>query len=93
MGSQRDNFRATVDRYDGPGGLSNWLDEAACREVGPEPFYPEAGESARYAKAVCRVCRVRAECLTLEASLPTASRDFGVWGGLTPRERERLPKR
>ena len=50
---------------------------------------PEKGGSTREAKKVCRGCEVRAECL--EYALEHDER-FGIWGGLSERERRRLKR-
>ncbi len=62
---------------------------ALCKEVDPGCFFPERGQSTAPAKAVCRRCPVREECLTL-----ALARDerFGVWGGLSEPERRALHK-
>jgi WhiB family transcriptional regulator, redox-sensing transcriptional regulator len=64
-----------------------WMDRALCAETDPEAFFPEKGGSTRDAKLVCRSCEVRAECL--EYALANDER-FGIWGGLSERERRRL---
>ena len=61
--------------------------EALCAETDPEAFFPEKGGSTRDAKRVCTGCTVRAECL--EFALANDER-FGIWGGLSERERRRL---
>lgn len=66
-----------------------WADLALCAETDPEAFFPEKGGSTREAKKVCRACPVRAECL--EYALVTDQR-FGIWGGLSERERRRLKR-
>jgi WhiB family redox-sensing transcriptional regulator len=66
-----------------------WMDRALCAETDPEAFFPEKGGSTREAKQVCRSCEVRAECL--EYALANDER-FGIWGGLSERERRRLKK-
>jgi len=58
-----------------------------CAQTDPEVFFPEKGGSVREAKAVCAGCPVRAQCL--EHALAHDER-FGVWGGLSERERRRL---
>jgi WhiB family transcriptional regulator, redox-sensing transcriptional regulator len=73
-----------------PGGDGSWMDEALCAETDPEAFFPERGGSTREAKRVCNGCPVRAECL--EYALTNDER-FGVWGGLSERERRRLRRR
>jgi len=71
---------------DDTGGMS-WQDIALCAQTDPEAFFPEKGGSTREAKKVCRSCDVRTECL--EYALEHDER-FGIWGGLSERERRRL---
>lgn len=66
-----------------------WQDRALCAETDPEAFFPEKGGSTQEAKRVCRGCDVRAECL--EYALGNDER-FGIWGGLSERERRRLKR-
>jgi WhiB family transcriptional regulator, redox-sensing transcriptional regulator len=67
--------------------LDDWREWALCAEVDPDAFFPEKGASTRAAKAICRRCLVKVECL--RAALTNDER-FGVWGGLSDRERRRL---
>jgi hypothetical protein len=71
-----------MSRYD-------WELRGLCREVDPEIFFPEQGESNKDAKRICARCDVREQCLAaaLEREEP-----FGVWGGLNTRQRRRLLK-
>ena len=64
-----------------------WRLDALCAETDPEAFFPEKGGSTREAKRVCTGCAVRVECL--EYAL-TSDERFGIWGGLSERERRRL---
>ena len=64
-----------------------WRQQAACRGVEAEVFYPASEEEADVAKAICSVCSVRQACL--EYALAKRERE-GVWGGATERERRRL---
>jgi WhiB family redox-sensing transcriptional regulator len=64
-----------------------WQDRALCAQTDPEAFFPEKGGSVREAKAVCRGCEVRAECLAY--ALEHDER-FGIWGGLSENERRPL---
>jgi WhiB family redox-sensing transcriptional regulator len=66
-----------------------WLPDAACAQTDPEMFYPEKGGSTRQAKSVCGVCEVRADCLDYALA---NDEQFGIWGGLPPRERRKLAK-
>jgi WhiB family redox-sensing transcriptional regulator len=64
-----------------------WQAEAACRGTDPELFFPATDEEAGPAKQVCGGCPVRLACLAF--ALEREER-YGVWGGLTERERARL---
>ncbi len=66
-----------------------WRDLALCAQVDPELFFPEKGGSFRAAKRVCAGCEVRAECL--QDALDRREL-FGVWGGLSERERRKLAR-
>ncbi len=65
----------------------SWQDAANCLGVDPDLFFPERGASTREAKEVCRGCVVRLQCL--EFALVNGEK-FGIWGGLSERERRRL---
>jgi WhiB family transcriptional regulator, redox-sensing transcriptional regulator len=67
-----------------------WQERALCAQTDPEAFFPEKGGSTREAKQICNSCEVRAECL--EYALGHDER-FGIWGGLSERERRRLKRR
>jgi WhiB family redox-sensing transcriptional regulator len=67
-----------------------WQDRGLCAQTDPEAFFPEKGGSTREAKKVCLTCDVRQECL--EYALANDER-FGIWGGLSERERRKLKKR
>ena len=66
-----------------------WQDRALCAQTDPEAFFPEKGGSTREAKKICLGCEVRHECL--EYALEHDER-FGIWGGLSERERRRLKR-
>jgi WhiB family transcriptional regulator, redox-sensing transcriptional regulator len=65
----------------------SWQHKANCMGVDPELFFPERGASTREAKEVCRGCVVRSECL--EYALANGEK-FGIWGGLSERERRKV---
>jgi WhiB family redox-sensing transcriptional regulator len=67
---------------------ATWQDEANCRGMDADLFFPERGESTADAKAVCAVCPVKTECLDDALTSPTEK--FGIWGGPSERERRRL---
>ena len=62
-------------------------DSANCLGVDPDLFFPERGASTREAKEVCRGCVVQKDCL--EYALANGEK-FGIWGGLSERERRRI---
>jgi WhiB family redox-sensing transcriptional regulator len=68
----------------------SWQERALCAETDPEAFFPEKGGSTREAKKICTGCEVKADCL--EYALSNDER-FGIWGGLSERERRRLRRR
>lgn len=65
----------------------SWQDLANCKGVDPDLFFPERGASTRESKGVCKGCTVRDDCL--EYALDTGQK-FGIWGGLSERERRRI---
>jgi WhiB family redox-sensing transcriptional regulator len=67
----------------------SWQEQALCAETDPEAFFPEKGGSTREAKKICTGCEVKAQCL--EYALSNDER-FGIWGGLSERERRKLRK-
>lgn len=66
-----------------------WQERALCAQTDPEAFFPEKGGSTREAKRICLGCEVRDRCL--EYALANDER-FGIWGGLSERERRRLKR-
>src|ERR1700712_234968 len=67
----------------------NWQADSLCAQTDPEAFFPEKGGSTREAKRICSSCEVRSDCL--EYALQNDER-FGIWGGLSERERRKLRK-
>lgn len=67
-----------------------WQADSLCAQTDPEAFFPEKGGSTRDAKKICASCDVRAQCL--DYALQNDER-FGIWGGLSERERRKLRKR
>ena len=82
-------FGVLVDLFD-DAEEQEWQERALCAQTDPEAFFPEKGGSTREAKRICQGCEVRAECL--EYALGHDER-FGIWGGLSERERRKLKKR
>ncbi len=63
-----------------------WEHQAVCRSVGIDTMF-EPGKAQRTNKKVCAQCPVRAECLTEALE---GEHEYGIWGGLTERERRKL---
>jgi WhiB family redox-sensing transcriptional regulator len=66
-----------------------WAADARCLQAEPDTFFPEKGGSTREAKRICSSCDVRDACL--EYALAHDER-FGIWGGLSERERRKLKR-
>ncbi|MGW1543648.1 WhiB family transcriptional regulator [Streptomyces sp. NPDC002309] len=64
-----------------------WQAEALCAQTGSDFFFPEPGSSVREAKRICGLCEMRAVCLDYAL---TNDERFGVWGGLSEKERLQL---
>lgn len=67
-------------------GHGDWRCRAACRDGDPDRLFVR-GAAQREAKLVCFGCPVRTECL---AEALDHRIEFGVWGGMTERERRAL---
>lgn len=65
----------------------DFLAEGLCAQTDPEAFFPTNGVNAREAKAICRACPVIEACREHALSAPEP---YGVWGGLSERERTAL---
>ena len=70
-------------------GMAQWAERGACRGTDPDALFVQ-GAAQNRAKNVCLSCVVRTECLA--DSLDNRI-EFGVWGGMTERERRALLKR
>jgi WhiB family transcriptional regulator, redox-sensing transcriptional regulator len=68
---------------------SHVVAKAACRGSDPDALFVQ-GAAQNRAKQICKGCRVRAECL---ADALDGRIEFGVWGGMTERERRALLRR
>jgi WhiB family redox-sensing transcriptional regulator len=78
-----------IDVEDLPSDEWDWREEAVCRQVDHDIFFPEKGGSTREAKKVCLSCPVKDQCLGW--ALDHEER-FGIWGGLSERERRKILK-
>lgn len=76
-----------MSKHDVDTDLSTWAAHGACTGADPELFFPEPGDDAREARSLCRVCPVRTDCLA--HALATNQR-FGIWGGRSASQRQRI---
>jgi WhiB family redox-sensing transcriptional regulator len=60
-----------------------WMDRAACNGTDVN-FFPEVGETAAAARALCKDCPVREECLQWAVD---RGEEHGVFGGLSAKDR------
>jgi WhiB family redox-sensing transcriptional regulator len=79
--------QSATEAADLDGEDKSWQDMANCLGVDPDLFFPERGASTREAKEVCKGCVVRDDCL--EYALANGEK-FGIWGGMSERERRRI---
>ena len=70
-------------------GDPEWASRGACRDVDPESLFV-VGAAQHKAKTICMGCPVRIDCL---ADALDSRAEFGVWGGMTERERRTLLRR
>ena len=68
---------------------TDWARDGICASSDPDALFVQ-GKDQRFAKTVCRGCPVVAECLADALDNRT---EFGVWGGMTERERRALLRR
>lgn len=69
--------------------MTDWQDYAECKGTNTNLFFPERGTGSDEAKAVCSTCPVRLQCL--QYALDNGE-TFGIWGGLSERQRRRVRK-
>ena len=74
-----------------------WQAQGACRDMDSNLFYYEDQERGpaketriANAKAVCESCKVKKECLEFALQI---NEQHGIWGGLTPEERQSVKRR
>jgi WhiB family redox-sensing transcriptional regulator len=66
--------------------VDEWASQASCSGADPDALFVR-GKAQHDAKAVCKTCPVLAQCLAEALDNRT---EFGVWGGMTERERRAL---
>ncbi len=71
------------------GWVADWRGQGLCATADPDALFVQ-GKAQREAKTMCKGCPVMAECLADALDNQT---EFGVWGGMTERERRALLRR
>ena len=69
--------------------VTEWRGQGLCATADPDALFVQ-GKAQRAAKVMCKGCPVTAECLADALDNRT---EFGVWGGMTERERRALLRR
>jgi WhiB family redox-sensing transcriptional regulator len=64
-----------------------WVRDAVCATADPEAWHPPTGHSTLPARLICVDCPARKECLRWALE---HNETEGVWGGYSPRQRQRL---
>jgi WhiB family transcriptional regulator, redox-sensing transcriptional regulator len=87
---RRDDLPGRDDQEEwAPMWITDWTARAACKGTDPDELFVQ-GAAQNRAKLICRGCIVRTECL---ADALDNRIEFGVWGGMTERERRALLRR
>lgn len=68
---------------------ADWVAHAKCREMDPDELFVTGAEQRRVA-SVCEGCPVLLRC---RAEALDHQMEFGVWGGLTERQRRAVLRR
>jgi WhiB family redox-sensing transcriptional regulator len=68
--------------------MSGWQDEASCRGVDTNLFFPENADVDDQVLALCENCPVKDEC----RDYGVVYEEWGIWGGLTASQRRRVRK-
>lgn len=80
---------ALMERTERSNWTAEWTPHAACRTSAPDALFVQ-GAAQQQAKQICQRCPVIAECLADALDHRT---EFGVWGGMTERERRAMLRR
>jgi len=66
-----------------------WHSRAACRGLDRDAMFV-TGAAQNHAKRTCQTCPVRLDCLIDALDIRA---EYGVWGGMTERERRAMLRR
>jgi WhiB family redox-sensing transcriptional regulator len=78
---------AFFTNMEGKSKMSDWRNFANCRGCDVDIFFPKLGEPTSKAKKICAACMVREQCLSEHLY-----ERYGIWGGLSEKERRRVRK-
>jgi WhiB family redox-sensing transcriptional regulator len=67
-----------------------WAAYGTCRGVDPDLFFPGPEGDVGEATKICSGCPVQTECADWALNMQLT---YGIWGGLTERDRRRLLRR
>lgn len=70
-------------------GPRDWAADGECASADPDGFFVQGADQNRV-KTFCAPCKVRNLCL---ADALNNRIEFGIWGGMTERERRKLLRR
>lgn len=85
------HLRPIVERPNGfRAPAAGWEDDAACLDVDSDGRNRFHNSNPGPARAYCRACPVTLECLRTALAAEANSYRFGVWGGLTAKDRAAL---
>jgi WhiB family transcriptional regulator, redox-sensing transcriptional regulator len=88
MTSQRGTVGMTQSIISAGEAPSVWVSSARCRSTDPDQLFVR-GAAQKKAAVICRHCPVITECA---AEALDNQMEFGVWGGMTERQRRALLK-
>jgi WhiB family redox-sensing transcriptional regulator len=92
--TRRDSARRDVAVAPAVSVPERWAERALCAQADPDAWFPDRGhcDVAAIAKRICGHCPVRAQCLdyALSGTDTWGGIATGIWGGTTPKERDRL---
>lgn len=69
-----------------------WRSMAACLGMPIDRFFLKKGESSKEAKQICSTCPVNKECLSEAVRINPIYDTYGIYGGKSSRERNKLRK-
>ena len=75
---------------------SEWTQKALCRGYPTDLWFPEVPQGRDYfahAREICNQCSVKKDCLNFALTFSADEDKFGMFGGLSPKERLEIRNR